>query len=415
MRGRLPGSHDFSVTVTSGRFADLQREAELRAYAVLGSDDIPALERIVDLAAQQCGMAVAEINVVSTDDVVHVATTNRDHLRVPRGHSFCSTVIQHDVETFVVKDASTVAPFSRSPYVTGEKAGIRSYASSRLTTPSGTVIGTLCVFDEVQREIDPGQLAVLTDLAALVVEVLEMRRREVELARSLTRLADSHRELHTSNESLEAFAGQISHDLQSPLTALEMSLELLADAVGPDADVQFLLDHARSGGQRMARTITDLLDFALAGAGSPAVAVDLEQVLGDVLADLGPQVSGAVIEVTKLPAVLGHESELRAVLQNLIANAVKFATPYGPARVEVSGRVVDGTARITIADNGPGVPEEQREAVFGLSVRGESDVAGHGIGLATCARIISARGGSIGVDPAPSGGAAFWFELPAAD
>src|SRR5690349_5632489 len=111
---------------------DLAREAELRAYEVLGTDDVPALERIVDLAAALSGMAVAEINVVSTADVVHVATTNRDHLRVPREQSFCSTVIQRDVENVVVADASAEQPFASSPYVNGEKAAIRSYASSRL-------------------------------------------------------------------------------------------------------------------------------------------------------------------------------------------------------------------------------------------------------------------------------------------
>src|SRR4051794_11634259 len=103
---------------------DFEREAELRAYAVLNAQRIPALEPIVDLAAAVCGMAVAEVNVVSTLDVVHVATTNRDYLRVPREHSFCSPVITYGVETYVVPDATLEQPFASSPYVTGEKASI---------------------------------------------------------------------------------------------------------------------------------------------------------------------------------------------------------------------------------------------------------------------------------------------------
>jgi signal transduction histidine kinase len=391
---------------------DLEREAELRAYQVLGTEDIPALERIVDLAAELSGMAIAEINVVSTADVVHVATTNRDHLRVPREYSFCSTVIEHDVENFIVRDARVTEPFSASPYVTGEKAAIRSYASARLRSAAGTVLGTLCVFDSELREVDEVQLRALRSLAGMVMDVLEMRRSARDLAATLGRLADSHRELFVSNESLEAFAGQISHDLQTPLTAVEMALELLADEVTFDEDARMLLDHARAGGRRMARTITDLLDFAVVGEGSPATRVDLDGVVADVLDDLGPGLLDAKIEAGPLPAVLGHESEVRAVLQNLIANAVKFSAPSGVAQVRISGEVNDGTALITVADNGPGVPEEQRQQVFGLAFRGESTVDGHGIGLATCARIISARGGRIGVDQVPSGGAAFWFELP---
>lgn len=393
---------------------DLEREAELRAYAVLGDDDIPALERIADLAAMLCGMSVAEVNVVSTADVVHVATTNRDHLRVPREHSFCSTVIEHDVENYVVTDATREMPFAASPYVTGEIAAIRSYVSARLVAPSGTVLGTICVFDQALVEVNDEHLAALRALAAAVVDVLEMRRVQVELADSVARLADSHRELHSSNESLEAFAGQISHDLQAPLTAVELALELLEDETDLGADAQSLLEHARSGGRRMQRTITDLLDFALAGSGTPAEPVDLDRVLEQVVADLGVAVADAKIEAKPLPRVMGHETEVRAVLQNLIANAVKFAAPYGVAHVQVSGEVDGGAARITVADNGPGIREDEREAVFGLSFRGQSDVEGHGIGLATCARIIRARGGRIGADQAASGGAALWFELPVA-
>ncbi len=392
---------------------DLEREAELRAYDVLGADDIPALERVTDLAAALCGMSVAEVNVVSTADVVHVATTNRDHLRVPREHSFCSTVITYDVDTYVVADATKELPFARSPYVNGEFASIRSYVGARLVAPSGTVLGMLCVFDQALVEVTEEHLGSLQALAATVVDILEMRRTQVELAGTLTRLAHSHRELHTSNESLEAFAGQISHDLQSPLTAVEIALELLEDETVLDESSQALLEHARSGGRRMQRTITDLLDFAVAGAGSPAVRVDLAGLVGQALADLSAGLAEVKVEVDPLPAVMAHESEVRAVLQNLIANAVKFSAPIGIPHVHVSGEVRGATARITVADNGPGVPEAEREAVFGLSFRGASEVEGHGIGLATCARIVRARGGRIGVDQAPSGGAAFWFELPA--
>ena len=397
---------------------DLVREIELRAYDVLNAEDIPALEHVADLAAATCGMAVAEVNVVTRTEVVHVATTNRDHLAVPREYSFCSTVIEHDSENYVVTDARVTPPFSSSPYVTGERASIRSYASSRLRTPNGVVIGTICVFDEEERTVTEEQLASLRTMAAVVMDVLELRRSQHELAGSVARLAESHRELHDSNESLEAFAGQISHDLQQPLAAFEVALELLEDEADLTEESAQLLEHARSSGRRMSRTITDLLDFAVVGAGSPAVRVDLDAVLADVLTDLSAGLADAKVDVGDLPPVLGHESEVRAVLQNLIANAVKFSTPQGIAHVQVSGRVLDSVggpvARIIVADNGPGIPEHQRDAIFGLSVRGETEVEGHGIGLATCARIVKTRGGRIGVSPADSGGAAFWFELPAA-
>ena len=397
---------------------DLEREAELRAYAVLDAETIPALERVVDLAAAVCGMAVSEVNVVSTDDVVHVATTNRDHLRVPREHSLCSPVISYGVESYGVRDTTQEEAFASSPYVTGEKAAIRSYAAARLVAANGVVLGTLCVFGPDVREVEEAQLAMLRLLADLVMDVLEARRSERELAGALNRLAGSHRELHSANESLEAFAGQISHDLQAPLTTVELALEMLAEDTSLTPESRVLLGYAQKGGRRMQRSITDLLDFAVAGAGVPAVPVDLGQVVAAVLEDLSfglAQGKGEVtLEVSPLPPVLGHESELRSVLQNLIANAVKFAAPHGVAHVHVCGQVLGGTARISVIDNGPGIAEADREAVFGLNVRADTTVPGHGIGLSTCARIIAARGGRIGVEAADAGGSEFWFELPAA-
>ncbi|MBO9520697.1 MAG: HAMP domain-containing histidine kinase [Nocardioidaceae bacterium] len=390
----------------------IEREAELRAYAVLGAEDIPTLERVVDLAAALCGAAVAEINVVSTADVVHVATTTRDHRRVPREHSFCSHVIEHDADNFTVHDARSTLPFARSPYVTGERGSIRSYASARLVAPTGTVLGTLCVFDEVVREFDEDQLATLRLLAALVVDVLEHRREHRELAGSVARLADSHREVCTSNEALDGFAAQVSHDLQAPVATLGIALSMLEDRARDEESAQ-VLDIARSGVRRMQQMIADLLDFAVLGSGRPPAVVDLDRVARQVVDDLGSLLASAKVEVGPLPRLLGHESEVRVVLQNLVANAVKFAAPHRVPRVVVAGEVRGDRVRVTVTDNGPGVPEDARDDVFAPHVRAETTVPGYGIGLATCARVIRARGGTIGVDPAPAGGATFWFELPA--
>jgi len=346
--------------------------------------------------------------------VIHVATTNRDYLHVPREHSFCSPVISYGVETYVVPDATAQQPFAASPYVTGEKAAIRSYAAARLQSPQGVALGNLCVFDFVVKEVSDEQMAALQHLAGMVMDIFEMRRTELELAGALSRLAGSNRELHSANESLEAFAGQISHDLQTPLTTVELALEMLGDEASLEPDARMLLRYAQSGSRRMQRSINDLLDFAVAGSGSPAVRVDMGLVVAAVLEDLAGGLSDVKVEVSALPPVLGHDSELRSVVQNLIANAVKFAAPYGMAHVQICGEVRGRTARISVIDNGPGIAEKDREAVFGLNIRADTSVPGHGIGLATCARIIAAREGRIGVETAVTGGSEFWFELPAA-
>ncbi len=120
--------------------------------------------------------------------------------------------------------------------------------------------------------------------------------------------------------------------------------------------------------------------------------------------------------VDELPTVWGDDVQVRAVMQNLVANALKYAGHVDEPVIRISGYDAGDRARICVSDNGPGIPEDQRESIFALMVRGEgaeqSGVEGLGIGLATCRRILQSHGGEIGVSDAEIGGAQFWFELP---
>ena len=111
--------------------------------------------------------------------------------------------------------------------------------------------------------------------------------------------------------------------------------------------------------------------------------------------------------------VTAYRSHVHAIVQNLLGNAVKYAGDEGFGVVRVSGSSSDGRGRVVVSDEGPGVPVELRDRVFDLSVRGDHPGReGHGIGLATCARLVRVMGGELGVEETPGGGASFWFELP---
>ena len=109
--------------------------------------------------------------------------------------------------------------------------------------------------------------------------------------------------------------------------------------------------------------------------------------------------------------VRGDSVQLRTVLQNLVANAVKFSGRG--AQVRVSAEEQANGWWIGVADRGPGIPEQDRERAFEPMVRLDRTRPGSGIGLATCRRIVQAHGGRMGIDDNPGGGAVVWFELPA--
>jgi signal transduction histidine kinase len=177
------------------------------------------------------------------------------------------------------------------------------------------------------------------------------------------------------------------------------------------------LERAEAAAGRMGALVADLLDFARVGGQPRRGVVDLDALVRDVLDDLDTAIrsSGAQISVGALPRISGDATQLRALLQNLLANAIKFSAAAGGApTIEVRAHELTGGWRLTVDDDGPGVPVEQRERVFGLLERGAgADVEGLGIGLSTCRRIVEAHGGRIGMDASALGGASAWVVLPA--
>ena len=211
-------------------------------------------------------------------------------------------------------------------------------------------------------------------------------------------------------------AAELSHDMKVPLTAIIASVEMLAEELGdePGRAVDALLNRTTRAADRMARMLEQNMDFGVVGTGAAPVDVDLDAVARQLLLDssLMLRAQGASLEVGDLPIVRANADDMYSVLQNLLTNAVKFSHPGRPARVAFSSRRVPEGWRISVRDNGIGIPEDRRVDVFSLFSRVGEEVEGHGIGLATVSRIIGALEGRVGAEPVPGGGAEIWFELP---
>ena len=401
--------------MTTTAAVDAQRVVEIDRYRVLVEPPRADLRALVDIAAQVADVPLATINLITDTEQHQVATTGFDAAICAREDSMCNLVLHEDAPV-IVPDASQDPRFKDNPFVTGEIGDVRFYATHQLRTPKGVVIGTLCVFDTEPRELGDDQEEALVQLADRVVDLLELELRTRELTRAIAKLEETGAELERSNEVLTAFAGQVAHDLRNPLSAVKMSLELLEDQMAaPDLDpdtLAYVATRANSGAERMQQLIDDLLAYARIGGHMAHTEVDLGRVLEDVRADLAVPLAGATLEAGDLPIVLGDPVQLRAVVQNLVANSAKFTRPGEPAHIEVRA-VGDGDVwRIEVVDHGLGVPQRDRERVFAPLARAHDDVEGHGIGLATVRRIVDAHRGRIGIEETPGGGATVWLELP---
>ncbi|HEY0166566.1 MAG TPA: GAF domain-containing sensor histidine kinase [Jatrophihabitans sp.] len=397
--------------------ADRERDriAALREYGIvarlpvqrLSPVDEATLAGFTELAAHVCGVSRAVLNLIDDQHQFQLAAFGCEPLVSARADSMCEVTLRLG-EQLVVPDTRQDERFTSNRWVTGELGQVRFYAASPLRAPGGHLVGTICVFDPEPRTLNAEQRTALQTLAVGVVDVLELRRRSDQLRQTVAELARSHRQL-------AAFAGQLSHNLKTPLTASLGFGELLQDhpAVRQDPAALEYANRSVSASQRMMSAIDQLLSYASMGGTPQHEAVRVPELVEEVLVDLGPAAADAEVRCDQAE-VVADPVQLRVLLLNLIENAVTYRNPDVRCEVAVTVAATSWGSELRVADNGPGIPAEQRPAVLRPLVRLESETAGTGLGLATCERIVAAHGGTLSITDTAGGGTTVCVRLPRA-
>ncbi len=233
------------------------------------------------------------------------------------------------------------------------------------------------------------------------------------------RLDRQAKDLARSNADLERFAFAASHDLQEPLRTIKSYAELFLRRYGHslDSDGQIHLSFIAGAAQRMSALIRDLLTYAQVLRQQPPETgpVDCAAVLAIVLrqCDLLIRESGAQVRVDRLPIVLGRESQLVQIFQNLITNAIKYRRPEVPPEIAVTASDEGAEWVFCVHDNGSGIAAEYQSQVFVMFRRLHAQAqTGSGLGLALCQRIVQANGGKIWLESEVGVGSRFCFTWP---
>ncbi len=259
---------------------------------------------------------------------------------------------------------------------------------------------------------------------------MEKRRDELGfLARSFYTMAEQLRELDRMKED---FVSAVTHELRSPLGAIESYLNVISQELPQGISNQtweMYLQRLRMNTQRLTRFVNDLLDVAALERGSITlerkvlpIGPLIQNVIDLFAAKLHERRVTCEIQVPPLlPAAYGDPDKVHQVLVNLISNAIKFTPDNGHLLIQAEASPSQKLLQISVTDTGIGIAEADQAKLFNkfeqvksarLSVKGPK---GTGLGLAISRKLVEMQGGSIGVRSQPGKGSTFFFTIPLAD
>jgi light-regulated signal transduction histidine kinase (bacteriophytochrome) len=253
----------------------------------------------------------------------------------------------------------------------------------------------------------------LVKAAALQSETISQLNADLE-----QRVKERTAQFEAANRELEAFSYSVSHDLRTPLRAVDGYSQVVLDKFGPQLpdDGRRYLQTIRAGAQKMGALIDDLLTFARLNRQELSKrSFDTGTLVQNALEELGSPWPERKLEVRvgPLPACSGDPVLLKQVWLNLLSNALKYTRKRELAVVEIGCTKAKGTDTFFVRDNGTGFDMRYADKLFGVFQRFHraEDYEGTGVGLAIVQRIVHRHGGRVWADAAVDRGSTFYFTL----
>ncbi|MCB9675816.1 MAG: hypothetical protein H6737_11905 [Alphaproteobacteria bacterium] len=208
--------------------------------------------------------------------------------------------------------------------------------------------------------------------------------------------------------ALDELSFVVSHDLMEPVRSIRGFVGVVLDSDGVDAEAREPLSNAHAAATRMSAMVDDLLRYTKLGEPAPAGIIDPADIARDALVDLSDLLDAhpASVTIEPMPSVVANPARLRQAFAHLIANAVRNPRPGHTVAVVLRGEEAGDDVRITVTDDGIGVPASERERVMlpfqRLGAR-RGPVSGHGIGLPIVKRIVEQAQGAVALEDNPAG------------
>jgi signal transduction histidine kinase len=276
---------------------------------------------------------------------------------------------------------------------------------------------------QAQGEAVTGEDGKAVGMVGTVLDITERKREEDALQHLVSLLEEKSRALELTTAEQQSFIYSVSHDLRSPLISIQGMAEIIqtdhADTL--DETAQQYLGRILANVRRLQDMLSGLLELSRIGRteNSSRHGVDLQPLVLDIIDGLRDSQAWRDAEIDiedELPTVWAHSSRMSQLFTNLLDNALKYTPPDQHPRVAVRTEDFGDTWRISVSDNGIGIPSEHRNSavsMFSRLTQGQRlNPGGSGLGLAIVSRIVAIYGGVLTIESVECEGATISFTLP---
>ncbi|AHM62770.1 GAF sensor signal transduction histidine kinase [Flammeovirgaceae bacterium 311] len=383
---------------------------------------IPIVPTMLDIICQTTGMGFAAIARVTKDrwlacsvrDEVGFGLEAGGELKIET--TLCNEI--RDSREPVIIDNVAEDPTYKCHH-TPKIYGLNSYISVPIILKDGRFFGTLCAIDSKPAKINnPKVIGTFTMFAELLAFHLQSQDLLEQSYYATTELHEKNKVLTSVNNDLDNFVYTASHDLKSPISNIEGLVNALSSSVAKENldrdELRKIINMMKTSVKSFAVTLKELTTIVEADKScieASSEAINIGEIVDHVKQDLARQVeaSNATIKLSceEDLSINFSKKNFKSIIYNLLSNAIKYRSPERTPEVLVELNVVDGKTKLSVTDNGMGIPADKQDKLFTIFERFHDHVEGSGIGLFIVKRMVDNMQGQILVDSTENKGTTF--------
>jgi len=387
-----------------------ERLKVLNDYNILDTKPEIDFDDIAGIAATVCDTPAALVSFIDAGRQWFKACYGLQAKEIIRDQVFCAHAINNPAEVFIVNDLSGDDRFFADPLLTAHP-GTVFYAGAPLVTADGFTLGILSVLDTVPRELNEVQVRSLQSLARQVVALLELRKKN-------TQLAHKRAELDMAYSDLDNIMHLASHDLKSPLNNIISLSDLVktefGDILGEDGGEY--ISYLSEAAYYLSDMVSGILSYSRAARLSVDAKdhVDIDALMQELLAEQKVPERTTINFINNVRSINTNGEALKKILQHLLKNAVLYGDK-AQNNIDITCSGSKGLYTFEIKDNGEGVSEADIPDMFVLFKRlngHEKTAENMGIGIPVARRLVAKLGGTFTISSQQGVGTSVIFTIP---